>query len=452
MKHKIYLLFVSTFFLSGITSLILSSIATAAVPQGYIKNANGKCLTSKPGQVKNNPVQLDECQDNASRQWQLPGDGTIRAQGMCLAVKNASKQSEAPVQIEKCNSGTHQQWALKDNGAIVNPVSVLCLDNKFNRIDNGNPIQIYYCNGTTAQQWSVPKAIVNPPVDEAFERPFSQDSPWKAPIPSNVKLDQHNASIVNELTKAGSPAAALVHEFAIPVYNANIATGTKKVTCTKPWGTCPFEGKNIPLSVAMKPHRGSDEAMVVVDMVSRQTAEFWQFKWNGGRPTTSWGAMLPIDGNGVGGSSVGAGVSRLAGLVRLSDVERKSIDHALVFSTNLCRSDTYRFPASKTDGKAGHGNETIEEGARVQLDPTINLDTIPNISPIEKMIGKALQRYGAYAIDCGGAKMAISFELDTKNPDVVSPAYQNAGIRWDYDNMPNIPWQKLRILKSWDGQ
>lgn len=287
----------------------------------------------------------------------------------------------------------------------------------------------------------------------SFNRPFTATSPWYAPIPPSVQLDTNNSQIMATLSAGGSPASSLAYEFGIPAYSSAGVSGGVGVACLMDWGTCPFAGKQVPLTSAMKPHVGSDGAMVVVNPATGQSYEFWQYQWNGGSPRTSWGAIADINSDGVGGNSVGAGVSRFAGLIRLWEVQQGSIDHALVFSTSLCKNTTYRYPATKTDGKAGTANDKIEEGTRLQLDPSLNVDAIAGITPIEKMMAKAMQKYGLYAIDCGGSEIGISFELDpTATASSVGKTYSDAGLRWDYDDLPNIPWDKLRVLKTWNGQ
>ena len=90
----------------------------------------------------------------------------------------------------------------------------------------------------------------------------------------------------------------------------------------------------------------------------------------------------------------------------------------------------HRYPATKTDGaNLAHAKPCIPEGTRLQLDPRINLDTLPRLTRADKIIGKALQTYGAYAIDNGGARMAIIMEAPFGGTD----PYPAAGIS-NYEN------------------
>jgi hypothetical protein len=55
--------------------------------------------------------------------------------------------------------------------------------------------------------------------------------------------------------------------------------------------------------------------------------------------------------------------------------------------------------------------------------------------------------YGGYLVDYGGAALSVSFELDTTaTTGSVGPVYEQAGLRWDYDSLPGIPWSRLQVL------
>ena len=128
--------------------------------------------------------------------------------------------------------------------------------------------------------------------------------------------------------------------------------------------------------------------------------------------------MTNLNGSAVdqSGSSTGTNISRYAGLVTAAEFRRaiaanSGLNHALFVSSDIAGS---RFvpPATKSDGvNHAHVAESIPEGMRIQLDPAIDINAIPGITPAEKVIAKTLQTYGAYVGDQGGARMAFSFEM-----------------------------------------
>jgi len=290
-----------------------------------------------------------------------------------------------------------------------------------------------------------------------FERPFPLATWLYQPIKADPLLDPDSASMVSVIASAssGSRSCAL-NDYAVPFYRANAQTQQKTIDCLMNWGTCKLESLGPrPLDASMLPSAGTDGAMVVIDdsprrdnsLHGRSSDVYWQYDWNGGSPRTSWGDVGDLDGDGLDHKGVGAGVSRAAGIVRAFEIEDGVIDHALVFSTKFCQTTTFRYPATKTDGKYS-GTGAIPEGARIQLDPSLNPDDY-GLGKGERAVFVALQKYGAYNIDCGGAALAFIFEDIPGNPGAV---YTDAGLGWDYYGLTKIPWSKIRVLRSWDGQ
>jgi hypothetical protein len=186
--------------------------------------------------------------------------------------------------------------------------------------------------------------------------------------------------------------------------------------------------------------------MVVIDSSTHTAYEFWQARQSGGTWVTSWGGTVDIAGPGTPGVAVGSNISRLAGVVRTAEIAQGRIDHALVFSTNNACSGVYRYPAGKTDGRSSR-MDCIPHGARIQLDPTLDVATMPGLTKAERSVAKALQTYGAYSMDSGGANMAFIFE----DPSGRADPYPAAGLSFDYIGMDGIPWSKLRVLRNWNG-
>ncbi|MFT4166118.1 MAG: hypothetical protein QM650_12830, partial [Microlunatus sp.] len=231
---------------------------------------------------------------------------------------------------------------------------------------------------------------------------------------------------------------------------ADPGAATVTVTCTYSWGQCPFD--QVPIPAGATPNAGSDGVLVVLH--GDLAYELWQAKSDNSSWTASWGAVnniSSVDGWGWGGSATGSGASRAAGVVRVAEIEAGVIDHALVVQTDTVCADVVRTPAIKTDGDSQR-SDCIPEGARIQLDPSIDLDTIAGLTRGERAVAEALQVYGAYVIDRGGSPMSISFERAADaSGSYPGEVYSDAGFRWDYDGMPDIPWSKMRVLANWDS-
>lgn len=275
---------------------------------------------------------------------------------------------------------------------------------------------------------------------------FASTSPWNVPIPAAPALDPNSGAIAAYLSSE-LKAYADLYEYGTPVWEASVSDPFNTVSCTESWGTCQLSQQQIPIPAVAEPSGGSDGSMVVIDSSTHMGYDFWRASrtsltsWSAG-----WGTRFEMGGPGTGGGATGAGVPLLAGLPRLAEMAQGLISHALAFASNNTCASVYRYPASKTDGKSGQSN-CIPEGARIQLDPSIDVDAIPGITPGEKIVAHALQTYGAYCKDTGGAKLAFGFENPAGKPN----PYPALGFSWDYYDMPHIPWSRLRVLSNWSG-
>ncbi|MUL63763.1 hypothetical protein BOO86_04740 [Mycobacterium sp. CBMA 234] len=233
---------------------------------------------------------------------------------------------------------------------------------------------------------------------------------------------------------------------------ANTPRYTIKFTNSPAWGPSPFGTYTVPIPLGTVVPSGSDGHLVIVDPTTNQVFGLWQAKYNAKTDTwsASWGGMTSLSGNGIDttGSATATGFSRLAGIVRADEFStavagNTGLNHALFFSSSFA-ADSFVYPAVKSDAMAP--NPLIPMGTRFILDPSINVDAIPGITPGEKVIAKTLQTYGGYIADAGSAPLALIGELSPGNTP-----YTAAGIGWDYYDMSKIPWKSLQFLASWNG-
>lgn len=279
-----------------------------------------------------------------------------------------------------------------------------------------------------------------------FERPFAADSPFNTPIAEEVQVDRRSSTLVGAATADGMLHAGLI-EFGIPIYRATADTPRYTVPCTveHDWGSCPFDGVSVPIPDDARPQTGSDGAMVIVDEEARLSYEFWQAVPTDDGWTTTFGAVNDLDGSGWGGAATGSGASRLAGIVRVAEIERGEIPHALAIqSDNIC-AEVFRAPALKTDGRSTR-SDCLPEGALLRLDPRVDLDAL-DLTTAQRAVAVAMQRYGGYVMDISGAPLSVAFERAPDSGDT-SPGsvYEAAGLRWDYDGMQDVPWDRLQII------
>ena len=131
----------------------------------------------------------------------------------------------------------------------------------------------------------------------------------------------------------------------------------------------------------------------------------------------------------------------MAGVVRPEEIAQGHIDHAIAFATPYTRADYIACPATHTDGKYADP-AAMPEGARIQLDPSINVDaqTWPRW---KKIIARALQTYGAILVDTSGT-LALRGEA---NLDRGYDAWAKAGVTGSV-NLSALPWDQMRVLET----
>jgi hypothetical protein len=286
------------------------------------------------------------------------------------------------------------------------------------------------------------------------DRPYFDKADWLwGAIPPNPILDSGSAGMVEGL--ATGEHIANIGDFGVTLRGPDgITAATPRFPVsfseTGNWGPDPFGGRLMPIPPGTPIAPGSDGHLAVADPVTNSVYNLWMAKDGGAAWTAGWGSITPLDGDGreLNGSSTGAGIARFAAVVREAELAAGVIPHALFFSTNMAAPEQFRYPATKTDGSNMDGMPNpIPEGARVQLDPSLDVDALPNLTPAERTVAKALQTYGAYCGDNGGARMAFLFEYA---PD--KPGYAANGLTGSFASLENIPFDKLRVLASWDGR
>ena len=276
----------------------------------------------------------------------------------------------------------------------------------------------------------------------AAARPYFAAADWLwQPVPDGPVLDPQSEQIVSFLRQNKHVAALRAFGVAIRGPQGVISSTPRykiKFSNTPAWGPDPFGTDTMPIPNDMPIPSGSDAHVTVADPTRNTAYGLWQARKSRNTWTASWGAKVPLNGDGreTGGtSSTGARLARLAGVVRASEIAARNIPHALFFSTDMAAlSSQFRYPASRSDGANMAGvSAPIPEGARVQLDPAVDLSSIAGITPFELTVGRALQTYGAYCGDNGGSRMTFLFEYE--NGTSPGPTYRAAGAPWDYYDM-----------------
>jgi hypothetical protein len=289
---------------------------------------------------------------------------------------------------------------------------------------------------------------VDGPLPPAMPLPlYAADSPWNQPIPSDAAVDPDSEAMVALLVedaREGNPPSVSVREWSVTVYVADEDTPRYDVKLTALWS--PYDLLlDVPIPDGAIPDPTADGEMSIIDLSTGYEYDFWQIvQGNDGSWKASWGNRIPLDSDGFypqGMSARGSGFALLGGMIWPEEFEQGYIDHALVLSIPHAAKGGPVLPATESDGRSG-ADGAIPEGARLQLDPTLDLDRF-DMRPYERIIAETLQVYGALVGDVSG-----NVELEAINPisypeDPYPPGWFDE--RWPL--LTNIPWEYVRVLE-----
>jgi hypothetical protein len=295
---------------------------------------------------------------------------------------------------------------------------IACFDTSGNPL--GHDVQICFSTGPALGECHTPLACQEPDATDPhvparaaynYTRFFAPDSPWNTPIGPNPQVDPDSDAMMAQFAQTASQYGGLWLGFdrdTPPVYFADASTPRHTVTLTDQWAPFPTR-PGVPIPGHALPDCGDDNFMCILDTVNNRFWDFWQVtKQADGSWAGAWVTSVDSTGSGVypavwadGTQGVRASqFAMLAGVVWPQEVAAGEINHALVFVYSFVRAGVYTAPAKTTDG-VHNDQAAIPMGARLQLDPTLDLDSL-NLTSYERVIAEALQEYGMYLGDSGG--------------------------------------------------
>lgn len=285
---------------------------------------------------------------------------------------------------------------------------------------------------------------------------FSAASFWNTPLPEHVDRDSRSATWIAMLKTDPSQQNFVinVHKWTIPVYKADVTTPSYSIQPhalsegeKKEWATARTQFGHgadftaVPIPAGASPDPEEDAHFAVVDWSRMLAWDMWGLRR---LPSGGWssktGMKYRLDGDGLfhrkdfsvqdgesihfHGPSRASGVPAIAGLIMYHEVLAGEIRHKLACATRFNARQEFVFPAIWTDGATPGG---IPEGAVIQLDPDLDLTRF-ELLPGERVVARALQRYGMVVVDNAGD----------------STLYAEG--RWSY---PSHSWDQ--ILRSYQG-
>jgi len=255
------------------------------------------------------------------------------------------------------------------------------------------------------------------PLGSAPTRAFAADSWWNAPVPAEAPSHPDAEAILEYMQSAPEAGGGCVRlagassDWGQPVYSSRPGDPSYDVAVANSARPPELDDLRIPDGARSAPT--SDAAMTVYDVdkgyvVALTGARFDQRA----RSWTARGATVTyLDSNGLhvstgesdeprntGSHRGNNGATMMAGY---DEVAAGAIEHVLKVASGPEASRRHVFPMVGSDGEST-AEDAPPQGLRFRLRPDINLDAW-DLEPQARVIARALQTYGFYIGDSGGA-------------------------------------------------
>lgn len=154
-----------------------------------------------------------------------------------------------------------------------------------------------------------------------------------------------------------------------------------------------------PAYIQSLPAYGIDNHYVAYDPSSNTSWELLAARRWFGRWEADSGAVWDLDDLGYSdGSTTASGLPLLPGLVTYDQVASGSVDHVVLATTPVIRTEGWVWPARKTDGRVpGVGPPPMGSWMRLRADAPVD-----GLGPQARVVARALQRHGLIVSDTGG--------------------------------------------------
>ncbi|MFE2172013.1 ricin-type beta-trefoil lectin domain protein [Kitasatospora sp. NPDC059462] len=113
-----------------------------------------RCLDTY-GAPAGGSLRFYDCWNGANQKFAFGSDGTLRAGGRCVTVRDNATHWGAQAVLTDCRAGTGQIWTYGADGTLRNPAANACLELPGWNDANGTALGIWGCNGNPNQRWTL---------------------------------------------------------------------------------------------------------------------------------------------------------------------------------------------------------------------------------------------------------------------------------------------------------
>lgn len=265
-------------------------------------------------------------------------------------------------------------------------------------------------------------------------------SPWTSPVPPDAPADPRSGEYVARLR--GLNPAISVRKYTVPVFVADESAPHYTMRPTAYWAP-PDYTREVPIPDYVVADPADDAHMAVLERSTRCVHEFYRAYRADGGWRAEWVNATPADGNGIypdGLSTRASGLSSVTGLIWPEELRRGEIDHALVFAYPFTRSGGPVGMATRSDGRTD-SDTALPIGAHLVLDPALDIDAL-QLTPAERTIAKALQRYGMVLADSSGGFTLYAVHPASFSGDPYTAIWGDV----TYAGIGGIPFDRMKVL------
>ncbi len=216
-----------------------------------------------------------------------------------------------------------------------------------------------------------------------------------------------------------------------------------------------FDGEkhflDVPVPQDAQTSVGTDSTITLWSPATDQLWEFWVMNRTEDGWSACWGGRIDEVSKSPGYFSPPFGVSAsglvtTGSMITIPEARAKRIEHAMGLALIApARWDRWWYPAQRSDGTDA-SPEAIPEGARLRLDPELDVESL-DLTPLGKAVARAAQQYGFIVVDTAGA-VAVMAEsgLPDKQRTGSDPWTEILGEVPQYRQLENFPWDKVEVL------